>query len=289
MDAQLRAVVAPIAALMRKFSLEATLPRPSELGELGGILPAGRPIYLSAPPATSHARLGEVAMHVRQAGFEPVPHIVARGFASRDVLNDFLARICGEAGVRRALVIAGDLERPAGPFVGAYAIIASELLQQHGIQEIGISGYPDGHPKLSADVLDRALREKLAGARSAGLKTHIVSQFCFDAGRISAWIRSLRAAGIDVPIRIGVAGPTSVKGLARYALRCGVRTSIKAMFTKSAMQLLGDVAPDDLIGEIAAEKDAAALGPLSVHLYSFGGLVRTGRWAADHQLPSSDG
>jgi methylenetetrahydrofolate reductase (NADPH) len=289
MDAQLRAAAAPIAALMRNFSLEATLPRPSELGELGAILPAGGPIYLSAPPATSHARLSEVAMHVRQAGFEPVPHIAARGFASRNMLNDFLARICGEAGARRVLIIAGDLERPAGPFAGAHAIIASGLLQRHGIQEIGISGYPDGHPKLGADVLDRALREKLAGARSAGLKTHIVSQFCFDADRIGAWIRSLRAAGIDAPIRIGVAGPTSVKGLARYALRCGVRTSIKAMFTKSATQLLGDVAPADLVGDIAADIDAAALGPLSVHLYSFGGLVRTAQWAADHQLPSPDG
>ncbi|MGP0090916.1 MAG: methylenetetrahydrofolate reductase [Xanthobacteraceae bacterium] len=287
MDAQLRAVVAPIADLMRNFSLEATLPRPSELGELDGILPPGRPIYLSAPPATPHARLAEVAKHVRQAGFEPVPHIAARGFASREALDDFLARICGEAGARRALVIAGDVERPAGPFAGAYAIVASELLQQHGIQEIGISGYPDGHPKLSADVLDRALREKLAAARSAGLKTHIVSQFCFDADRISAWLRSLRAAGIDAPIRIGVAGPTSVKGLARYALRCGVRTSIKAMFTKSATQLLGDAAPDDLIGDLAAEKDVAELGPLSVHLYSFGGLVRTAQWASD-QLPGSD-
>jgi methylenetetrahydrofolate reductase (NADPH) len=289
MEAQLRAVGAPTAALMRNFSLEATLPRPSELTELGGILPAGRPIYLSAPPAASHARLEEVAMHVRHAGFEPVPHVAARSFAGRDVLDDFLARICGEAGVRRILVIAGDLERPAGPFAGAHAIIASELLQRRGILEIGIAGYPDGHPKLGADVLDRALREKLEGARSAGLKSHIVSQFCFDADRISAWIRSLRATGIDAAIRIGLAGPTSVKGLARYALRCGVRTSIKAMFTKGATQLLGDVGPDDLIGDIAAAKDAAALGPLSVHLYSFGGLVRTARWAADHQLPSSDG
>jgi methylenetetrahydrofolate reductase (NADPH) len=286
MDAPLRAVAAPIVALMRHFSLEATLPRPSELGELGGILAAGRPIYLSAPSATSYARLAEVAKQVRQAGFEPIPHLAARGFASRDMLNDFLARVCGEAGARRILVIAGDLERPVGPFADAHAIIASDLLQHHGIEEIGISGFPDGHPRLSADVLDRALREKLAGARSAGLKAHIVSQFCFDADRIGAWIRSLRAAGIEVPIRIGVAGPTSVRGLARYALRCGVRTSIKAMFTGGATKLLREVAPDDLISDIAADKDAAAMGTLSVHLYSFGGLVRTARWAADHPLPS---
>src|SRR5580704_11490027 len=287
MDAQLRAAAAPTAALMRNFSLEATLPRASELAELRGILPPGRPIYLSAPPATPHARLAEAARQVREAGYEPVPHIAGRGFAGRDALSDFLARIVGEAGVRRALIIAGDVARPAGPFPGAGAIIASELLQRHGIAEIGIAGYPDGHPTLGADVLDRALREKLAAARSAGLKIHIVSQFCFAADRIGAWIRSLRAAGIDVPVRIGIAGPTSVQGLARYALRCGVRTSIKAMFTKGATRLLGDVAPDDLIGGIAAENIAAASGPLSLHLYSFGGLVRTARWAAQ-QLPGTD-
>jgi methylenetetrahydrofolate reductase (NADH) len=276
-----------VAALMRGLSLEATLPAPSELDELGSVLSPSTPIYLSAPPGHAPSRLLQAAKQVRQAGFEPVPHIAARNFPDRAALSDFIAGVCGEAGTRRALVIAGDVDRPAGPFTGANDVIESDLLQRHGIRDVGISGYPDGHPKLSEGILGRAMRAKLVSAEERGLKTHIVSQFCFDAERIVAWLRSLRASGIHVPVQVGIAGPTSMKGLARYALRCGVRTSFKAMFTGKATQLLGDVAPDDIIDRLGAADDASNWEDVSVHLYSFGGLLRTARWVSD--LPGRQG
>jgi methylenetetrahydrofolate reductase (NADPH) len=267
-----------VAALLRGFSLEATLPAQAELDELGSVLPPSAPIYLSAPPGHPPARLLQAAKQVRQAGFEPVPHVAARNYRDRDALSDFIAGICGEAGTRRVLVIAGDLDRPAGPLIGANDIIESDLLQRHGIREVGISGYPDGHPKLSEGLLDRAMRAKLVSAEERGLKLHIVSQFCFDSNRIVAWLRSLRASGIRVPVQVGIAGPASIKGLARYALRCGVRTSFKAMFTGKATQLLGDATPDDIIERLGTTNDASVLEDVSVHLYSFGGLLRTARW-----------
>jgi methylenetetrahydrofolate reductase (NADPH) len=265
-------------ALMRTASLEATLPSQSELAELAEVLPKATPIYLSAPPGHAHLRLAQVAKHVRDAGFEPVPHVAARGFPDRATLNDFIARVAGEAAVDRVLVIAGDVDRPAGPFAGANAVIASDLLQRHGIREVGISGYPDGHPKLSDDTLHRAMTEKLASAQARGLQVRIVSQFCFDGEAIAAWLESLRAAGIRVPIQVGVAGPSSAKGLARFALRCGVRASFKAMLSGKATQLLADVTPDDLIARVETFVESRALDGVSAHIYSFGGLVRTARW-----------
>jgi hypothetical protein len=184
-----------VAALLRGFSLEATLPAQAELDELGSVLPPSTPIYLSAPPGHAPSRLLQAAKQVRQAGFEPVPHVAARNYRDQDTLSDFIASICGEAGTRRVLVIAGDVDRPLGPLIGANDIIESDLLQRHGIREVGISGYPDGHPKLSEGTLDRAMRAKLVSAEERGLKLHIVSQFCFDADRIVAWLRSLRASG----------------------------------------------------------------------------------------------
>ena len=270
-----------VLALIRGFSLEATLPAPSELDELGSVLPPSTPIYLSAPPGHAPSRLLQAAKQVRQAGFEPVPHIAARNYPDRAALSDFIAGICGEAGTRRVLVIAGDVDRPAGPFAGANDVIESDLLQRHGIRDVGISGYPDGHPKLSEGILGRAMKAKLVSAEERGLKPHIVSQFCFDADRIVAWLRSLRASGVRVPVQVGIAGPTSVKGLARYALRCGVRTSFKAMFTGKATQLLGDATPDDIIERLGAADDASIREDVSVHLYSFGGLLRTARWASE--------
>lgn len=272
-----RALPSWAVKLVKCSSFEATLPTEAELSEARNFADAEVPLYLSAPPGASTDSLVAAAKRARLAGFEPVPHIAARNYADRALLKDMLERISGEAEVREVLVLAGDVDRAAGPFAGANAIIESDLLQHCGIGRIGISGYPDGHPKLSEEALNGALRSKLSSASARSLDVHIVSQFCFDADRIVAWVRGLRAAGVDVPVKIGLAGPTSVRGLTRYAIRCGVRTSLKAVISGGGLQLLGDVTPDSIIRELADN----GLARTSLHFYSFGGLARTTRWARD--------
>jgi methylenetetrahydrofolate reductase (NADPH) len=271
---------ARLAALMRDYSLEATLPGKAELAELRGVVPPRIGIYSSNPPRGSHVQLAAIAADIRAAGFEPVPHIAARTYENAADLDDFLARIRGDAGAEEVLVIAGDRDAPAGPYADAQAVLESGLLQRHGIRRIGISGYPDGHPKIGEEELWRALQAKLAVARRDDLTVHIVTQFCLEAERILAWLHLVRARGVDVPVRIGLAGPTSMRSLMRFALRCGVRASLKGMFNPKAMQLMGDTAPDDIIAALADSGDMAALGEVSLHFYSFGGLVNTGRWAS---------
>jgi methylenetetrahydrofolate reductase (NADPH) len=270
-------------------SLEATLPTEAELGELRQYAQRGAPLYLSAPPGQLPQQLVRIAKSTRAAGFEPVPHIAARNFPSRATLKDFVERLAGEAGARSALVVAGDTDCPAGPFEGAIGVIESDLLQTHGITRIGISGYPDGHAKLDNRLLPRALTGKLKSAADRGLNVHIVSQFCFDADRIIAWLKNLRAERIEVPVKIGLAGPTSARGLARYALRCGVRTSLRAMRSGSAFQLFGDVAPDAIVRDLAGATDLVIPTNTSFHFFSFGGLVRTARWLSEHKQKSLDG
>ena len=131
---------------------------------------------------------------MRAAGLEPVPHLAVRNFASADALARFLDRLTGEAGVRRLLVIAGDRAEPAGPFHGALEAIDSGLIARHGIATIGISGYPDGHPRIADHELDRLLAAKLEAAAQTGLKVDIVTQFCLDAAPILAWLKRLRDA-----------------------------------------------------------------------------------------------
>ena len=112
--------------------------------------------------------------------------------------------------MRRLLVIAGDRAEPAGPFHGALEAIDCGLIARHGIATIGIAGYPDGHPRIADHELDRLLAAKLEAADAIGLKVDIVTQFCLDAAPILAWLKRLRAHGIDHPVRIGLAGPTSL-------------------------------------------------------------------------------
>src|SRR6185312_15239102 len=111
-----------------------------------------------------------------------------------------------DVGVRRLLVIAGDRNEPAGPFRGALEAIDSGLIARSGIAEIGISGYPEGHPRIADHELERVMAAKLEAAEQTGLKVDIVTQFCLDAGPIVDWVRRLRERGIDHPVRIGLAG-----------------------------------------------------------------------------------
>jgi methylenetetrahydrofolate reductase (NADPH) len=78
-------------------------------------------------------------------------------------------------------------------------------------------------------------------------------------------------------VRIGLAGPTSLAALMRYAARCGVRASAQALAKRSGLmrQMFAMTTPDDLIRVLA---EAAPAG-VSAHFFSFGGVPATGRWA----------
>jgi len=262
------------------FSLEATRPKPAEIEALRGVLPPATPIYLSSVIGKDPAALAAYAKIVRMAGFEPVPHLAARGFASAPALKDVLVRLRDEATVTRALVIAGDRDQSVGPYVDALSIIESGTLQAAGIREVGISGYPEGHPRIAAEGLTQAMHDKLVATRRAGLAAHIVSQFCFDPARIVAWIRYLRARGISEPVHVGLVGPTRLSALLRFARRCGVQASLRGLIRSgAAFALLGPAHPGAALRALARE---GGLGEVAPHFFSFGGIVETARYAVRH-------
>ena len=278
-DIAAQAKTTSVVRLMRGVSLEATFPGRAELDATRQVLPSGTSLYLSLPLSHTPAELGNLATQVRMAGFEPVPHIAARALRSRDEAEDLLARLNGEAGVTRALVIAGDAEKPAGPFADALSLIESGLFECNGFTAIGIAGYPDGHPRIANVALASALTKKVDAIYSRGLSAEIVSQFCFDGERIIAWLRQLRYLRIDVPIKLGVAGPASLRALLRYALKCGVRTAAKGARNTPAVQLLTESRPDRMLKTLS-QITALSTGSVSVHVFSFGGLLKTARWVA---------
>ncbi len=274
---------------MDGWSLEATLPKPEEIEALAGILAPGAEVYLSTLPHVTLDRQIATARLVRAAGLEPVPHLAARYFASPKEVADFLEQAVAEADVRRLLIIGGDLDPPRGPFASACDIIEAGILGAFGIERVGIAGYPDGHPKIPDAALAEALDAKLDAAEAAGFAVEVVTQFCFQAEPILRWIERLRTRRPAVPVRVGLAGPASLKALVRYALRCGVGMPMDGLGQKLAMatQLVRSVSP----GKIVQDLDAATLdraipgrdspGRVSAHFFSFGGLERTARWAAD--------
>ena len=54
----------------------------------------------------------------------------------------------------------------------------------------------------------------------------IATQFGFEAGPVIAWADRLRAAGITLPVHIGVAGPAKLQTMLKFAMACGVGPSL---------------------------------------------------------------
>jgi methylenetetrahydrofolate reductase (NADPH) len=270
---------AKVAALMHRFSIEASSGDKALDGAAAHLEP-GTDVYVNWLPTDHHHRSVAAAVQLRRAGLNPVPHVAARYLTGVTQLGDFLARLAGEAGVRQALLIGGDRDAVAGPFESSYDLLASDLFQKHGITTLGIAGYPEGNPRISSAALDAALRAKADYAKRNGLSAYVVTQFCFEAAPILAWVARMRAAGIDLPIRIGLAGPAGLATLMKFALRCGVGNSIKALSLRgpAIARLLTEAGPDRVIGDLAAAHDPA-LGIAGLHFFCFGGLTRTADWA----------
>jgi methylenetetrahydrofolate reductase (NADPH) len=113
-----------------------------------------------------------------------------------------------------------------------------------------------------------------------------VSQFAFSGEHIIAWLKRLRGSGIKHPVGIGLAGPTSVPALIRYAKRCGVAASLRGLMSGAATGLVGNVGPDRIIDILRTSQHE--FGDAHLHYFSFGGVVPTARYARDLAEASTD-
>ncbi|WP_274425743.1 methylenetetrahydrofolate reductase [Chelativorans sp. YIM 93263] len=275
-----------LANLLQTYSVEVTARDSRSLDDVKKILQPGAEVFVANLPNESADVLINAAASLRDAGLTPVPHIVARNIATRQDLDDMIAGLVNKAGVERALILGGDRDQPAGEFDSALQIIQTGLLEKHGIRRIAIACYPEGHPRIADDVLWAALRDKLGAAAKAELETLLVSQFLFDPKAIVEFAGALREAGIETPLRIGVAGPADRGKLIKYALRCGVGASLRVLRErgKVARNVLSGETPDDLLGEVArAQEDNPSLGMTGVHFFTFGDPARSARWAEEQR------
>lgn len=273
------------SAFVASFSLEATRPSDADIAAIAGVLPKGTAVYLSAVPSVDSAELVATAARLRQAGLDPVAHIAARRMTSTGHLSDLLKGLRGEADMRQLLLVGGDIET-AGPFADALAVIQKGGLRDIGFEAIGIAAYPEGHSRIPPGRLEAALDEKIASATAQGLRVHIVSQFSFSPERVLTWLRQLRGSGIAIPVKVGMAGPTSVPALLRYAKRCGVAASLRGLVSGVGAGLVGQittgsVGPDRMIDALAAAAGERDIGDIAPHYFSFGGVVETACYACD--------
>jgi methylenetetrahydrofolate reductase (NADPH) len=264
-----------LQALLQTYSTEVVSKDHKGIAAAAALLRPGSEVFVASLPNDSADVLIAACTQLRRAGMTPVPHIPARTTPSRAVLDDTLRRLAGEAAVERALVIGGDVDHAVGEFDAAIQLIETGLFQQHGIKRIALAVHPEGHPRVPDAVMWPALPVKLAAAKAAGLETYLVAQFAFEAAPIVALAQRLRAAGIDAPLRVGVAGPAKRTTLIKYALMCGVGPSLRALRERQdlAMNVLSGETPEALLRDIATARAAdPSLGIEGVHFFTFGSL-----------------
>jgi methylenetetrahydrofolate reductase (NADPH) len=264
-----------IQALLVGASLELSSRDPAEIDACAGLLDPGTAVYISMPPGQSYHGNVALATRLRRAGFRPVPHVAARRIASREALDEYLARAAGEASVDSVLVIGGDSDRASGPFESSLALLETGLLERHGIVHVGVAGYPEGHPRIAASALEAALVAKKGLARGAGIDLQVVTQFCFESEPVLAWAAKMKGHGL--PVRAGLSGPASLPRLLRFATLCGIGNSVRALKARpqAITRLLVEAGPEAVVRDIARSGAAPIAG---VHFFCFGGLMRTARW-----------
>ncbi|HEX6723489.1 MAG TPA: hypothetical protein VF107_18115, partial [Burkholderiaceae bacterium] len=147
--------------LLANASLEVALREAGKLPEAAPLLPSGTCVYVPSLPARPLDLSLPVLAAIRAQGLDPVPHVAARRVASHGELERFLKQAVREHGVHRVMLIGGDESEAAGPWRDSVQLLASGVLGDAGVREIGIAAYPEGHPKIAQDALRRAFERKL--------------------------------------------------------------------------------------------------------------------------------
>jgi methylenetetrahydrofolate reductase (NADPH) len=280
-DSSTEAATARAAELLASASLEMGAHRPQDARDIAALLPGGTPVYVNHLPRHRLLDTLPTLVAVREAGLEPVPHIAARRIGSRGELQTFLRHAVADAGVQKALILGGDEPEAAGPYADGAALLRDDLLRGSGLREVGLPGYPEGHPRIPTATLERAFAEKLQLAASHGLATYVVTQFTFAPARVVDYCARMARQAPGIPIYVGLAGPTNPVALLRYAQRCGVSASLRALtgHGMDAVRLVTHTDPAEQLVALArycaAHADCNVVG---VHLFTFGGVAAAANW-----------
>lgn len=270
-----------VSELLSSGSLEISPRELHRADEVAALRPAGSCVYIPSLPGLPLARTLDAVAAIRRAGLDPVPHVSARRILNGEEFREFLKKASAEHGVHRVLLLGGDEPRPKGPFRDSLQILEEGLLPECGIREIGIAGYPEGHPRIPRNALEAALTRKLALAGEQSIGVYVLTQFSFSPARVVEYCATLARLHAGLPVYVGIAGPTDPVALARYAQRCGVSVSLRALRTlgTSIAQLVSNTDPRDQVAAIARyNRNREPSNVVGVHLYSFGGAVRTAAW-----------
>ena len=237
-------------------------------------LPAGATVSVTASPAKGIEATVELSARLAERGFQAIPHLSARMIRDRGHLRSILASL-DAAGIERAFVVGGDADQP-GDYPDSLSLLRAMAELGQRLTGIGIAGYPQGHPTIPDDRLLAALADKQA------LATWMTTQLCFDAKAIRTWLLDRRAAGISLPVQVGIPGVAELHKLVEISARIGVRDSRRFLAKNTALvgRILrpGGYRPDGLLAALVPVLLDPVTGVEGVHLYTFNQVETTEEW-----------
>jgi methylenetetrahydrofolate reductase (NADPH) len=245
-------------------------------------LPVGASVSVTCSTAKGIDHTLDLSARFRAMGLKPTPHIAARMVAGKAHLSAIVERLRAD-GHSELFLVGGDAETPAGEYDGVTPLLRDLLTLDHGLSSIGVTGYPDGHVTIPTEVLRRELHAKAALLREAGVAGWVSTQMCFDGPLIAKWLRAERAAGLDLPVRLGIPGPIDRTKLLTMGMRVGVGQSVRYLQKNRSglFKLLTgtDYNPSELLGALKVELDDLNVDGL--HLFTFNQLDRCVAWRSE--------
>jgi methylenetetrahydrofolate reductase (NADPH) len=264
----------PLAPLLRNARYE-VLPTPSALDAVREFVPADVVITVTASPTKGLHPTIELAEGLIAAGYRAVPHLSARLVRDGGHLAEIVARLTA-AGVDDVFVPAGDADPPAGEFTSALDVLQRLTEMGNPFPQVGITGYPQTHPKIEDDVTVQAMWDKRRHA------TYIVSNLCFDPAVLRHWIGRIRRRGVTLPLLLGLAGPVERTKLMQMATKVGVADSARFLAGHSSAFLRlsapGGYQPDRLLSKIATVLAAPESAVTGLHLFTFNQVRQSQEW-----------
>ena len=238
-------------------------------------VPTALTVTVTSSPSRGPEPTLALAERLVGRGYKVVPHLAARLIADRVQLRELLGRI--EAlGIRDVFVVAGDTAEPLGPFEGAAALLAEMAEIGHGLEHVGITGYPESHAFISDETTIQAMFDK------APYATYIVSQICFDPAVIAGWLRRVRDRGIELPIHVGLPGPVDPVRLLRLSRRIGLGESARFLQRHGnwllRLTLPRGYRPSSLLERLGPDLARAENRVAGLHLFTFNEIEQAESW-----------
>jgi methylenetetrahydrofolate reductase (NADPH) len=243
------------------------------------LLPDGATVAVTTSPTLGLEATIEWTERAAERGYEIVPHVAARYVRDEDHLEE-IARRLTDAGVTDVFVPGGDREDPVGKFDSAHALLAALDELDYGFEEVGITGYPEGHAFLDEATLADAM------ARKAPYATYVVTQLCYDPEAVVAWIETIRERGIDLPVEVGIPGVMNYGRLLEISRKVGVGDSVRFLqkttgivgFVRQLVGSRGKYTPDALVEGLAPYAADPDYGVRGLHIYAFNQVSDLETW-----------